>query len=395
MPKRVIVCCDGTWSSLDHRKKDGALTNVSKLLLSIRPADDAGITQTVAYVAGVGTGRFDRLRGGAFGVGLSANVKAAYGHIVRHYEPGDEIWLFGFSRGAFTARSTAGLVRNCGILLPAYADRVDDAYSIYRDRGSDAAPDAPAALTFRRRHSYPQPDIRFIGVWDTVGSLGIPASRWNPLRLLNRRWRFHDCTLSSWVRHARHALAIDETRVPFVPTMWDRSERAGPGQTLEQVWFTGVHSDVGGGFTDAGLSQVGLSWMVTSAEACGLAVDRALLAVPGAAAPPPIPAWMADRARTHRLGDGDPDTFLRSLATAPDPMGRLHAAPGGLLDRLVRHRTRALPHLTSRTPPRPFPDQSVADTAAHRHVADAEYAAASPQLGRYLASGRPITGVGM
>lgn len=232
-----------------------------------------------------------------------------------------------------------------------------------------------------------------MGVWDTVGALGIPASRWNPLRLINRRWRFHDCTLSSWVRHARHAVAIDETRAPFVPTLWARSENAGPEQTLEQVWFAGAHSDVGGGRTDAGLAQIGLWWMVASAEACGLAVDRALLPAAGSG-PPAIPAWMSARARTHRLGGGDPAAFLRALAVAPDPLGRVHTA-GGLLDRFVRHRSREVPSLTAETPPRPFPAQSVAATAARRHAADTAYAAASAQLGRYLASGRPITDVGV
>jgi uncharacterized protein (DUF2235 family) len=275
MPKRLVVCCDGTWNKPDQLHNGvAAPTNVSKLALAVARSDEQGVEQRVRYVHGVGTRRFERVRGGAFGVGLSRNVREGYRFLVDNYEPGDELFFFGFSRGAFTARSTVGLVRNAGILCREHADRMDEAYALYRARDERKRPNGVEAQMFRRMYSHPDCDIHFVGVWDTVGALGIPAGPLTP-PALTKRWSFHDTKLSSHVRHAYHALAIDERRGIFEPALWIRQDHAPADQDLEQVWFAGAHCDVGGGYADTGLSDIALLWMVGKAKACGLALDPA------------------------------------------------------------------------------------------------------------------------
>jgi len=246
-----------------------APTNVAKIALALADQDDAGNRQLLHYAAGVGTRRGERLIGGAFGVGLSRNVQDCYRFLVDTYEPGDKLYFFGFSRGAYTARSTVGLVRNCGILRPEQRDRIKAAYALYRRPDKDSEPSGIAAELFRRSHSYPDVYVDFVGVWDTVGALGIPIDGFRP-PLLSRLWSFHDTRLSRYVLNAFQALAIDERRRPFKPTLWVRQDDA-PDQTLEQVWFAGVHSDVGGGYQDVGLSEIALLWMAEKARSCGLA----------------------------------------------------------------------------------------------------------------------------
>jgi uncharacterized protein (DUF2235 family) len=269
MPKRLVVCCDGTWNRPDQLNAGiPAPTNVSKFALAVARHDDAGVEQRMHYVRGVGTGRLDHIRGGAFGVGLSHNVIDAYRFIVETYEPGDDLFVLGFSRGAYTARSTVGLVRNSGVLLRENRDHVPEAFALYRNRNDRSHPNGTEAQMFRRMYCHPDPDIHFVGVWDTVGSLGIPGPDW-----LTKRWSFHDTTLSSHVRNAFHALAIDERRKPFRPTLWQ--QQAGVDQTLEQRWFAGAHCDVGGGYADPALAELALQWMVEKARDCGLAFDPA------------------------------------------------------------------------------------------------------------------------
>lgn len=275
--KRLIVCCDGTWNK-PEQLKEGLLapTNVSKLALAIARQDDKGTPQLVHYQRGVGTRTWEKLRGGALGIGLSRNVRDCYGFLVENYEPGDQLFFFGFSRGAFTARSLGGLVRNSGILLSHHRARIDDAYRLYRSPDKNTEPASLEADMFRRLYSHPLPEIEFIGVWDTVGALGIPAGPFTP-PALTKRWSFHDTKLSSHVRHAYHAVAIDERRGIFEPALWIRQDHAPADQDLEQVWFAGAHCDVGGGYADTGLSDIALLWMVAKAKACGLALDSARL----------------------------------------------------------------------------------------------------------------------
>lgn len=269
--KRIVICCDGTWNRPDQ-VHDGKVcaSNVTKIARCIPPVDPCGVQQLVFYDKGVGTGRLDRLLGGAFGWGIKRKILDAYRFLIINYQPGDELFFFGFSRGAYTVRSTFGLIRNSGLLKSEFAHKLMDAYVLYRRRDSASHPDAVESELFRRSYSN-EPRAKFIGVWDTVGALGLPVG--GLLRFLNKRWSFHDMRLSSWVDNAFQALAIDERRKPFQPSIWDQSTKAS-GQVLEQVWFAGVHSNVGGSYPRTGLSDITLLWMIAKAEACGLAVDR-------------------------------------------------------------------------------------------------------------------------
>lgn len=267
MPKRLVVCCDGTWNTPDQANSP---TNVTKVALALAKTDESGNQQRVYYQPGVGTARGERFRGGAFGFGLSRDVRSAYRFLVDNYEPGDDLYFFGFSRGAYTARSTVGLVRNAGILRRQHAQRIDDAYALYRSAKDTEHPHGIEAELFRRSYSY-EPEIHFIGVWDTVGSLGIPVGGPRLLNVVNRRWQFHDTALSSKVRNAFHALALDEERGPFTPTLW--TGRPSGQQRVEQVWFSGVHCDVGGGYPEHELSDITLLWMKGRAIECGLTFD--------------------------------------------------------------------------------------------------------------------------
>jgi uncharacterized protein (DUF2235 family) len=228
------------------------------------------------YGQGVGTGNVvDRFSGGAFGRGLEENIHDAYRFLIANYEPGDEIYIFGFSRGAYTARSLGGMIRKCGVLKREAVGEYHNALELYRSAAVKA--DDPPALAFREKHSLCGREpvaIQLIGVWDTVGALGIPL---RGLRWVTRKdYQFHDTELSQSVKFAYHALAIDEHRGPFEPTLW--MAKAKPGQTIEQVWFCGAHSDVGGGYPERGLSDLALDWMIAKARGAGLAFDAPAMA---------------------------------------------------------------------------------------------------------------------
>ena len=327
--KRIILCCDGTWNRVDQVKNGTPCpTNVVKLAYRIAKRDPAGVSQVIFYDQGVGTGNFvDRWSGGAFGDGLEDNIYDAYRFLVANYEVGDEIFLFGFSRGAFTARSIAGMIRKCGILTRASVQEYVRALTLYHE--ADVRPDHPTALAFRKAHSCcPDDDvaIKCIGVWDTVGALGIPL---RGLRALTRRRHvFHDTELSGTVQHAYHALAIDEHRAPFEPTLW--LEKRKPNQHVEQVWFPGVHSDVGGGYPEVALSDRPLEWMLERAVDAGLALDQ---------------------------------DVMRARPLSPKPTGRLHESKTGLY-RLTKGLDR---------PIAPGGTQSVDRSAIERWDADPKY----------------------
>jgi uncharacterized protein (DUF2235 family) len=269
--KRLILCCDGTWNSADQASNGiPCPTNVIRIAYRIAKRKE-DMPQIVYYGQGVGTGNsLDRITGGAFGQGLEDNIFSAYRFLVANYEPGDELYLFGFSRGAFTARSIAGMIRKCGILSTENVQRYIEAIHLYR---SDEGPDEDRPSEFRSRNSVngeKQTQVHFIGVWDTVGSLGIPL---RGLRgLTQQKHQFHDTELSKSVKNACHALAIDELRSPFRPTLWQYKPKE--GQTVEQVWFPGVHSNVGGGYPDRGISDISLEWMIKKAKDAGLVFDE-------------------------------------------------------------------------------------------------------------------------
>ncbi|MFL6143523.1 MAG: DUF2235 domain-containing protein [Labedaea sp.] len=304
MPKRLVICCDGTWNSPDqvHGGKL-APTNVVKVALAVAPTDSTGREQRIFYHRGVGTNRWDRIRGGAFGFGLSRDVRDTYRFLLHNFVPGDEIFFFGFSRGAYTARSTAGFVRNCGILRRDEADRVDEAYALYRSRNRRTRPRGTEAQLFRRSYSH-ETRIQFIGVWDTVGALGIPLSGLRLVNLVNRRWQFHDTELSPIVDAAFQALAIDEQRGAFRPATWTSTS----DQPCEQVWFSGTHSDIGGGYSDTALSDIALLWMAQRAHARGLTFE------PDAFGP---------------LIKGTEESRYAGKTVAPEPNGPLHESRTG------------------------------------------------------------------
>lgn len=286
--KRIIVCCDGTWNSDDTQTND---TNVAILARSIHGSQETGgALQIVLYLRGVGTTglKIGTLIDGAVGIGVDDNIRSAYQFICQNYLPGDEIYLFGFSRGAFTARSLAGLITSCGILYRESLGALPSAWVYYRS----PKPHAPSAFVDRYRvRTHADPAISFLGVWDTVGSLGIPGGL---LAAGNKaKFAFHDTSPSPLVKRAVQALAIDEHRRDFTPTFWTGT--APPGAAIQQVWFAGAHSDVGGGYVTRKLADIPLVWMARQAEATGLALDWTCL---------PDPATLDPTAPAHDSSSG-------------------------------------------------------------------------------------------
>ncbi|MEM9788757.1 MAG: DUF2235 domain-containing protein [Pseudomonadota bacterium] len=292
--KRIAILCDGTWNSPTMEIP----TNVVKLR-------DACLNdktnQVVIYIPGVGTskitkgliGLLHKLGGGAFGWGLGKNVRRAYQQLCQHYEPGDEIYIFGFSRGAYTARSLGGMIRKCGIVPK---ERIKSAFTLnrawwlYKRQGPELD---KGPLWTQRKALSPHiatseedweardkkghiVDIRYIGVWDTVGAMGLPVSLLGPVaKFFNRRYQFYDMKLSGMVKHARHALALDEQRILFEPTGWDNLDHrnagaTGPDLPYQQLWFVGDHGTVGGSKSTRQLVSFPLAWIAEGATKLGL-----------------------------------------------------------------------------------------------------------------------------
>ncbi|HZU89951.1 MAG TPA: DUF2235 domain-containing protein [Stellaceae bacterium] len=251
--KRLIICCDGTWDDADATAD---FTNVVRIARAIKPMDTrtgTAIPQIVYYHSGVGTGgdAFEHIIGGAIGFGLSRNVRDGYAFVANNYCEGDEIFLFGFSRGAYTARSIAGLIGWAGLIHKGDMDDFALLWEGYRLKDHPGHPDA--RLYFPNRHeSVP---IKGIGVWDTVGALGVPGHLGE---MFTQFYQFHDTNLGPHVENAFQALAPAD-------------------QKLLQVWFAGAHSNVGGGYDEHGLSDIALAWMAGQIEPL-LEIDRAYLA---------------------------------------------------------------------------------------------------------------------
>jgi hypothetical protein len=269
MAKRLVVCLDGTWNTPD---KGDNPTNVVKMMRAVRASAADGTPQVAFYDRGVGTdGRVDRFVGGAFGRGLAENVKDGYRFLANNYERGDEIYIFGFSRGAYTARSLAGFIGYCGLMPKTLMDRLPEVWLAWQDR-DDPTEEQSAMLEELCSTGCADVRITCLGVWDTVGTLGIPAES---LQWVHReRYEFLNTELGEHVDHAFHALAIDEKRGPFGPTLWQKPGHNG-NRTIEQVWFAGVHSNVGGSYADDGLSDLALEWMIARVRAkCALEFDE-------------------------------------------------------------------------------------------------------------------------
>lgn len=294
MVKRLVVCCDGSWNNA------GAKTHIHWIFENCRTEGDRPVRQLPAYIAGVGTRAGEILTGGALGLGLSRNVREAYSFVRDNWEPGDELFVFGFSRGAYTARSLCGFLRKVGMLSdPKWVDLAYLWYRLSRPGPDQQEPSLLLRLLAKlvQGQITNQADVTFLGVFDTVGSLGIPfkatdlAIEFGVDKLLDAMHLgmfgmhvnlvedeirrpiegFHDTELGPHVKNAYHALAIDERRGPFVPTLWTKVP---PTSTVEQSWFAGVHGDVGGNYhaqpDDAHLAGVPLLWMMEKATALGL-----------------------------------------------------------------------------------------------------------------------------
>jgi len=262
--KRIIICADGTWQSPESEHP----THVMRLARGIAPQDRSGNKQVVFYDWGIGSDG-ERLRGGMTGAGIDKNIMDCYRFIVHNYDRGDELYFFGFSRGAYTVRSLAGMIRNCGLVKREHAQRIPEGYELYRLRTTASAPGEDRAIDFRKAYAVADVTaIEFVGVWDTVGALGIPAPFLGTLG--TGRYLFHDTEPSKIIRCARHAVAIDENRQDFEPALWSLK----PGLDLKQVWFAGVHTDVGGGYEDRSLGDYAGQWLAREATGCGLAFEK-------------------------------------------------------------------------------------------------------------------------
>lgn len=283
--KRIVICADGTWNrrdQLDAMTGKRRPTNVTKLARAVLPRAPDGVDQVVYYHDGIGTGGpLDRFTGGAFGHGMEYNVRELYRFIVYNYEPGDELYLFGFSRGAFTVRTLAGFMNFAQLAEKDDDYYVPDMYACYeKNRGPGTAEWKHLFEDTDTRSGKPRvqgqracPEIRFIGVWDTVGALGAPGLLGQLIG--SKRYQYHDVALNPSIRNAVHALAIDERRKPFAPTLWTRPP--GWDGQLVQAWFAGVHSDIGGGYEDDSLANEPLHWLLAYAREQGLAMNEAYL----------------------------------------------------------------------------------------------------------------------
>lgn len=251
--KNIFICTDGTWKkTLQIDEGELVFTNVAKLARTIRTTDN----QLVYYDRGVGTNNFlDKYTGGTFGHGLFENVKQAYKFLVENYIPDDQILIFGFSRGAYTARSLAGLISEVGILRKKYISDIDSVFNMYRKKKKYDG----VLKQYTENFCHPKKNILFLGVWDTVGALGIPLTCLN--WLTSWRYKFHNTNLSPNIQNAFHAVAVDEKRRPFKPTLWEK-ENLTDSQRVEQRWFPGVHSNIGGGYKDSRLSDLSFEWIL-------------------------------------------------------------------------------------------------------------------------------------
>jgi len=269
MNKRIVICADGTWNRPEKDTSKDFPTNVLKMARAIHPVADDGMPQQVFYDWGVGS-YYDPIVGGATGKGLHKNIMDDYRYIVQNYAPGDEIYLLGFSRGAYTVRCLCGLINNCGILKRPDAALIQTAFDHYKKPSAAYAPRGAKSVEFREQHSHPSREVKFVGVWDTVGAMGIPISF---LGLFDDKDEFYDTKIGSNVRIARHAMAIDEHRSDFEPTIWEPK----PTMSLKQVWFAGAHSNVGGSYKPDSdgtlLSDIPLEWLMKEAGKAGLAIE--------------------------------------------------------------------------------------------------------------------------
>ncbi len=262
MAKNIVIFSDGTGQEGGKRTN----TNVYHLFNMIEARTDR---QVAYYQPGLGTG-LRKLTGNVGGMGISRNIAEAYGFIHRHYQAGDTILLIGFSRGAATVRSLSNFIHHFGILPESRPQLIRQAYRIYRRTRRDKLHER--AQEFVARHNTMWARIHFVGCFDTVAALGLPFPMASAILdgLPFFRHRFHDFRLSESIENAYQALAIDDERRTFHPVLWDTEHK--DYQKIRQVWFTGMHTDVGGGYREKGLSDIALVWLTQQAVAHGLRI---------------------------------------------------------------------------------------------------------------------------
>jgi uncharacterized protein (DUF2235 family) len=326
----IVVLLDGTWNDPDNN------TNVYQIYQRLGQSGDG---YRCHYVVGVGVKWYERLRGGITGYGLDKNIRDGYRFVAENYRgEEDRIFLIGYSRGAFTARSLAGMIAKCGIVDRRKASD-EDLFEWYRDTKRqglrEMRADPKLAVTALDKTILAESRlarIRFVGVFDTVGSLGIPGTLGNLLS--RRRYQFHDTNLSGLVDYAYHAIAIDERRKPFTPTLWEKIPKPIPGYTttVEQRWFAGAHGNVGGGGTNQpeqrnSLSVITREWIVDAAAKAGLSITGKETATA---------AWQG------AVEDSSSNGFWRFLSKLPGNRPYLRpvntTTVGEKLDESVRHR---------------------------------------------------------
>jgi uncharacterized protein (DUF2235 family) len=281
-PRRFVILLDGTWNEGTGEKVPTNIAHLRDLILPKAGPETQQITQQIYYDSGVGTDGswFKRVWDGATGGGLEETVRSAYRFLCLNFEPGLEIYVFGFSRGAFSARSLVGYIHAAGLLMPenCSAETEARAWRFYRTPKRKRYPAEKLELDKLCQPKEHHVRVACLGVFDTVGSRGIPLGR---LRRYNAsKYGFHDTNLSSIVDYAFHALALDEHRWPFGATLWSKSFHVN-NKSVEQVWFPGVHTDVGGGgHEDRRLSNIPLYWMIRRIQGSelGLAFDPERLA---------------------------------------------------------------------------------------------------------------------
>ncbi|OUS12033.1 hypothetical protein A9Q89_07100 [Gammaproteobacteria bacterium 53_120_T64] len=262
MGKNIMICCDGT----NNEFKD----NLTNVVITYQLAEKSD-RQMCYYDPGVGTGRWEYNEDGgslksvsdaATGTGLQKNIEQAYEFLMNNFVKGDKVYLFGFSRGAFTVRALAGMLNKVGLLGPEHKNLVEYAYKIYTPNQDedDVVRNKALAKDFKATFSRKCP-VHFIGAWDTVQATAVAAFG-----------EFDHCEMTPETTHGRQALAIDEIRDDFPPTPWNESALK-TSQTCEQLWFSGVHSDVGGGYNNRKLANIPLRWMLLQASEKGLHID--------------------------------------------------------------------------------------------------------------------------
>ena len=262
MPKNIIIFSDGT----GQKGGKGNNTNVYKLFNII---EDRTQNQIAYYDPGVGTD-WRKITGSLSGRGLSKNIIECYTFLFENYEAGDQIYLFGFSRGAATVRSLSAFIHYFGILPKSRPDLIKKAFNIYKRSSRNSVHNK--ANAFVKKHHTMWTKIKFIGVWDTVPALGFPI-KWISI-LLDKFFlhKFHNFDLSESIEFARHALSIDDKRKTFHPQVWTPTKEQVKKEIVKQVWFSGVHTDIGGGYDKAELSNITLKWLIKEATSKGLII---------------------------------------------------------------------------------------------------------------------------